>query len=123
MNTKSNHPPSVLKEVPRSINQRLSHISSTKEDFDRAKGEYQKALDESGYTHILDYGPEPESEDTQNQNRTKKKRNIIWFNPPYSSAVTTNVGKKFLALVDKHFHKNHPLRPLLNRNTVKISYS
>ena len=30
--------------------------------------------------------------------------NIIWFNPPFSRNVSTNVAKKFLQLLDKHFH-------------------
>lgn len=52
-----------------------------------------------------------------------KSRQITWFNPPFNAAVTTDIGKQFLKLLDKHFHKNHPLGKLLNRNTVKISYS
>jgi len=44
---------------------------------------------------------------------------ILWFNPPYSVNVKTHMGKKFLELLDKHFPSGHPL---LNRNTVKVSY-
>ena len=44
------------------------------------------------------------------------------FNPPYSVNVKTNVGEKFLSLLDKHFPPGHPLHPLLNRRTVKVSY-
>ena len=54
---------------------------------------------------------------TPNKN---KKRNIIWFNPPYSSNVTTNIDNKFLQILDKHFPKSHKL---FNRNNVKVSYS
>ena len=58
--------------------------------------------------------------------KTKKCRSrskkIIWFNPPHCINVQTNVGKEFLLLVDKHFPKGHFLHPILNRNTVKISY-
>ena len=46
----------------------------------------------------------------------------MWFNPPYSINVKTNIGAKFLKLVDKHFPPGNPLQPLLNRNTVKVSY-
>ena len=46
---KSNHPPSILKNIPESINKRLSAISSDKECFDGAKQVYQEALDKSGY--------------------------------------------------------------------------
>ena len=47
----------------------------------------------------------------------------MYFNPPYSCNVKTDVGRKFLQLVDKSFPPGHPLRPIFNRNTLKISYS
>ena len=37
--------------------------------------------------------------------------------------VKTNVAKKFLQLIDKHFPKGHKLHRLFNRNKVKVSYS
>ena len=37
--------------------------------------------------------------------------------------VSTKVGKIFLGLLDENFPPGHPLHPLLNRNTVKLSYS
>ena len=36
--------------------------------------------------------------------------------------VKTNIGKKFLQLIDTHFPKDHPLHPIINRNTIKMSY-
>ena len=55
---------------------------------------------------------------------TKRRgRNIIWYNPPYSIDVKTNVAKKFLKLLDRHFPKGHKLHKLFNRNNVKVSYS
>ena len=38
-------------------------------------------------------------------------------------ALKTKFGKKFLELVSKHFPRHHKLHPILNRNTLKISYS
>ena len=35
----------------------------------------------------------------------------------------TNVTKKFLGLINKHFPAHHKLHKILNRNTVKVSYS
>ena len=52
-----------------------------------------------------------------------RKRKVIWFNPPYSKSVTTNVGRYFLNLVEKHFPKLHKLQKIFNKNTVKVSYS
>ena len=37
--------------------------------------------------------------------------------------VETNIAKKFLQLVSKHFPKGHKLSKLFNRNNVKVSYS
>ena len=62
-------------------------------------------------------------ENTKKNRHRRKKRNIIWFNPPYNKGVSTNVGKEFLKLISKHFPKGSKLSPILNRNTVKISYS
>ena len=55
--------------------------------------------------------------------RRSRKRQIIWFNPPYCQSVETNVARKFLILVDRHFPPDHRLRKIFNRNTLKVSYS
>ena len=117
---KSNHPPSILKNIPESINKRLSEISSDKECFDNAKGVYQEALNKSGYHHNLSFNATPNQTP---RTRINRKRNILWFNPPYSKNVETNVGKCFLSLIDKHFPKSNPLHKIFNRNTLKLSYS
>ena len=52
-----------------------------------------------------------------------KKWNTIFYNPPFNLGIKTNIGKRFLALITKHFPKKHILRQLFNRNTLKISYS
>ena len=57
-------------------------------------------------------------------NKAKNRsRNITWFHPPYSKHVATNVGKKFLLIVNDCFRQDHPLRKIFNKNTLKISYS
>ena len=119
VNRESNHPPTVLNQIPRSINKRLSAISSTEQEFARAAPMYQKALADSGYAFQLAYH-EPSNPTT---NRRRNKRKIIWFNPPYSKSVTTNIGAKFLALVKKHFPPGSVLYGACNRNTIKLSYS
>ena len=42
---------------------------------------------------------------TEVKNNRNRSRNIIWFNPPFSQNVKTNIGKLFLKLVKKHFPK------------------
>ena len=55
--------------------------------------------------------------------RRNRQRNIIWFNPPFCKNVKTNIARSFLNLVDTHFPVGHKLHKILNRNTVKVSYS
>ena len=113
----SNHPPTVIKNIPAGINRRLSMLTSDKTSFTQAAIPYQKALNDSGYNYKLHYEP-----DIANKQR-KRKRDILWYNPPYSLNVQTNIGRKFLSLIDKHFPKHHILGKIFNRNTVKVSYS
>ena len=117
----SNHPQAITKNIPESINKRLSNISSNEETFDQSAPPYQEALQKSGYNFQLKYAP-PQQPSKENQKR-KRTRNITWFNPPYSINVKTNVGKRFLQLIDKCFPATHKLHKLLNRNTIKVSYS
>ena len=91
VNKDSNHPPSILKQLPKSISKRLSSISSTEHEFHRAAPMYQKALANSGYTDKLAY-TKPNSTNTS---RKTNKRKIIWFNPPFSKSVVTNTEAPF----------------------------
>jgi hypothetical protein len=102
VHSESNHPPSIIRNIPISINKRLSNISSNEEVFKAATPPYQEALKESGYDYQLKYNPPPQSTNTNSRKRNRQ-RNITWFNPPYSESVATNVGKKFLILLDKCF--------------------
>ena len=55
--------------------------------------------------------------------RKNRHRDIIWYNPPFSKNVATNIGRTFLKILDEEFPKGHVLHKIFNRNTVKISYS
>ena len=55
--------------------------------------------------------------------KRNRKRQIIWFNPPYSVNVETNVGKLLMRLIYKHFPSHHKFHKLFNHNNVKLSYS
>ena len=52
-----------------------------------------------------------------------RKRQMIWFNPPFNLKRKTKIGKVFLNLLDKHFPSHNKLHRLFNRTNVKISYS
>ena len=81
------------------INKRLLDLSCNEEECEKAKLLYETALNESGYKTTMTYTK------TTNLNNRNRARNIIWFNPPYSQNVKTNVGKTFLKLVKKNFSK------------------
>ena len=116
INSQSNHPPNIIKQLPKMIEKRLSELSCNESEFNRAKPDYEAALKTAGFNTKLQFTKK------QNTRRTRTRR-IIWFNPPYNAAVTTNIGKKFLALIDKHFPPHSKYSKIFNRNTVKISYS
>ena len=118
VNTGSNHPPLVFKNVPQGINDRLSLLSSNEEIFLAAIPPYQKALDDAGYK--FKYKKINLENNTRKRNR---KKNILWYNPPYSKNVKTKIGKEFLKILDTCFPKSNPLSKIFNRNLVKISYS
>ena len=122
VNIQSNHPPYIKKTIPQSVQSRLSTISSNETVFNEAKTPYENALHNAGYRVNLSYDPTTTDANVRNQQQ-KRKRNITWFNPPYSSNVKSNIGKRFLTLIDQHFPKHHPLHKICNRNTLKLSYS
>ena len=82
---------------------------------------YQEALTKSCYQHKLKYQQPPTSQNIINSR--SRKRNITWYNPPFSKNVATNVGQTFLKILDEEFPAGHILHKIFNRNTVKISYS
>ena len=49
INKTSNHPPNILKELPKVINKRITDISCNQAIFDAAKTTYEQALRKSGF--------------------------------------------------------------------------
>ena len=117
VNANSNHPPTILKQLPTMVNTRLSLLSINEDEFDKAKPLYENALKSSGFNKCLKF------ENTQTTRLRNRSREVIWFNPSYNAEVKTNIGKIFLKLVKKHFHKRHRYRKIFNTNTIKLSYS
>ena len=116
VNAKSNHPPTVIKMLPKMIQKRISVLSGTKEVFEEEAPYYQNILRQCGYTDVsLEYDPPLPS-------KSKRKRSVLYFNLPFNSAVWTNLGKLFLELLNKHFPKHHHLNKFINRHNMKMSY-
>ena len=120
VSVESNHPPSIIKNIPEGINKRLENISSCGVKFEENILPFQEGLNRAGYEHKLIY------RDHQNSQRSKKRnrqRNIIWFNPPFSSNIKTRIGEEFFKILNKHFPKGSKFHKLFNKNNVKLSYS
>ena len=98
-------------------NKRISSLSCDETEFNKAKITYETALKNSGYQATLKF------EKTSQNTRRNRNRKVIWFNPPFSLNVNTNIGKEFFKLIRKHFPRNHSFGKIFNLNTIKISYS
>ena len=65
----SNHPPSIIANIPEAINTRLCNISSSQEMFEAEVDYYQNALNNAGYNVKLEY------KEDQNMASTQRKKN------------------------------------------------
>ena len=99
------------------INKRISDFSCNKEEFDKVKSIYESTPKDSGHFSSMSYN----NSNTQNARRNRNRK-VIWFNPPYSQNVKTNIGKLFIKFVRKHFPNNSKYHKIFNLNTLKLSY-
>ena len=103
----------MLRELPKTVSKRISTILSSKEIFGNSKIKYDNALKISGYKERLVY------ENSSVNESEKKRKHIIWYNPPYSANVKTNIGKIFFKLLNKHSPRGQKFYKIFNKNTVK----
>ena len=92
IHVESNHPPNIIKQVSKTIEKRLSQLSSNEEIFNEIFNLIQ--LHQSGYQQKLKYNPV----NTKTHRKRNHKRSIIWFNPPFNRNVSPKIGKYFLNL-------------------------
>ena len=76
INKSFNHPPSILKQLPKSIEKILSETSSTKGIFKRSLKPYQYALIVSGFRNDSSY---IENNDNANDRKWKRKSSSIFL--------------------------------------------
>ena len=98
------------------IGKSVSEISSDKDEFEKAKRNYNKGLAKVGFSEKIKY---------HKQSPVKRvlTRKVVWFNPPYSSSIKTNVWKIFIKRIVKHFPKHHIYYQIFDNTTIKLSYS
>ena len=119
----SDHPPSITKQLPQSIEKRSSQLSSSKYIFYKTTLYYEQRLASCGYNKKLTYQKQRENIENLKNIGKNRKRNIIWFNPSYSKSLKTKISKYFFRLLNKHFPPGHKLYKIFNKNTLKLSYS
>ena len=113
VNKKSNHSRNIIQMIPTSVNRRLSDISSDEDEFIASSQEYQNSLNEARYDHKLIFEP-------RNEQRRNRNRKIIWYNPPFSKNVSTNVGRKSIHIIKKKtFQKEVNFTKSLTRIMLK----
>ena len=114
IHSESNHAPSIIKQLPSMTNKRILNLSCNEHEFNKARLLYESALKSS----VLKLQYEPLVENA----RAKRNSKVIWFHPPYSLNVKTNIGKVFQKLERKHFPRSRILSKIFNLNTINISY-
>ena len=72
ININSNHPKSIIKQIPSSINSRLSNLSSDEEVFLNNSQPYREALKKGGFRGELTYVEPKISEERNNEKRNEK---------------------------------------------------
>ena len=120
VNKSSSHPPCVIKKIPHTVSNRLSLLSSTKREFDNNRQPYREALKSAGHDDNIAF----QNHDPASQNRRKRKRRALWWNPPFNMAVQTNLTKMFYKIIERGIPKNNALLcKLFNKQNLRISYS
>ena len=107
-----NHPPTILKQLPKSIAKRISETSSNEEILNKSIKIHSKALKQHGFTNEHKYLPN----ELQQPEKKKKEENA----KRRSSSSIHSIQK---TLLKKHFPTSHILHKIFDNNTVKISYS
>ena len=75
-NKHSNHPPSVFRQLPKSISKRISEISSNEEMFKQSVAICEKALKDSGFNEKLFYIKENTTSNDQDEKKKRKRKSF-----------------------------------------------
>ena len=77
----SDNPPSITKQLPRSIENCLSQLSSSKAIFYETTSYYEQRIASCGYNEKLTYQQQEENIENNKNIGKNQKRNIIWKPP------------------------------------------
>ena len=122
INHSSNHPPHILRELPKSINKRINTLSCEKQTFEQSAPTYGDALSKSNFNAQLEY------EQQNNTIANDTKDNVTSFGtsdvqPTLQQKRQDKFSAELFTTDDKHFPPNSKLNKLFNKHTVRVSYS
>ena len=95
INVLSNHPPQILKQLTRTISDRLSRNSSSELIFNESKHQYEDALSKSGFKDELRLSGFKTQQHLLSKKMISRKRKIIWFNLPHIIKMCQQISPKY----------------------------
>ena len=87
-----------------------------------AEHPYNEALGKSGYSEAVMLLSERKGKQGRDQQKRSqsRKRNITWFTPPFSRNVVTEIARRFLGQVDRHFPQESDLQQKHSESLVQL---
>ena len=116
VDNRSNHPRYILNQIPITINERLNGLSKSRHEFEKNRGIYESALKRSQYDPKLAYKE-------KGKEKRKRRRKIIFFQPPFCRTVSSDICEGLMKLLKKHFPMGHKYEKIFNKNKIRVSYS
>ena len=105
INTFSNHPPTIIKQLPKMISKRNLNLSCSNKELDKVKCVYETALKDSEHFSSISFN-------IRNTQNVRRNRN----NPVYNQNLKMNIGNLFMKLVKKNFLNNNINQKIFNWN-------
>ena len=105
INTFSNHPPTIIKQLPKMISKRNLNLSCSNKELDKVKCVYETALKDSKHFSSISFN-------IRNTQNVWRNRN----NPVYNQNLKMNIGNLFMKLVKKNFLNNNINQKIFNWN-------
>ena len=101
IDSRSNHPGYIKKELPKMVEKRVSSLSANGQIFNEAMQDYKQILTKSNYKN-----GEYNFNSNINKPKRKRRRNVIHFKPPFCLSVQHHIGRKFINHVKSYFRKD-----------------
>ena len=98
---KSNQPTDILKQLPISIETKLSILYNSPRIFNEASD--KKVVNQSNYDYKFQWKPEYNKKTSKSQKKKEKRKKSFSFNLPLSTNVFNSTGKYFFFLIKKIF--------------------